>query len=145
MTVLIILLVLIVVAGIAFSIYWVREYALDRYDYKIEKGGAFYLIPIFLFAVSFAFVPDGENYLETVKHGNLDIIILLILSVISFVAIFVFVLKKTNLGVATFSSTILPPISIILLIAVIALAILVTTSEEEERKKKSERRIIFKK
>jgi hypothetical protein len=125
MTVLAILGGLLVIAAVSIAIYRVREYALENYDYKIEKTGYLFLIPALLFGASFIF--------PSVEHIDLNAAILISLTVISSISIFLYTAKKTNWGIAIFSSffaIVSIPVAAILFVLLVVLMGISDTGKE---------------
>src|SRR5208337_1090619 len=123
MTVLAIIGGLILLAILVISIIEIDEYSENKYDYKpfSIKNTCLMIIPPAL-ALSSVFFYDKQLPWQQNLH-NLNIIILLILAIISFILIFIRIAISTNFWIALYSSIIQFFAALIIVAFVLLLAI----------------------
>ena len=134
MTVLTIIGILMGVAGIGWACVTVNDYAEREYAYSVFNIPNLLLmfIPIGLFLLSIFFVPNDEAYVPALMAGNLDIIVLLVLSAASLIGFVTYLAHQTNIWIAVFV------VVVLFLAAVIILAILLLVAALSGKEKKEQ-------
>ena len=134
MTVAVIILSLLTVAGIGFGYFYLYEYVSRKYDFDVFSFGLLSIVPSALVGLGFAVVSGRKgNYWQALSSGDLDVILSLFLATAAFAWIFSLFLKKTNWWVALFAMVLIHP-AIILVVAIGIVAIRISESDKQRQR-----------
>ncbi len=122
MAVAIILGALTLIIALYFSARAVNYHCAEKYDCRPFSLGkvAFMLIPSALFWSHLFFLGEDQSLSSAVAQGNLNVILLVILSVALLIGFIYYLAKKTSLLVAVYASFIQVLVAFLLIIFVIA-------------------------
>jgi hypothetical protein len=134
MTVAVVILSLLTLAGIGFGYFYLYEYVRREYDFEPFGSGLLSIVPTALAGLGFAVVSGRqENYWEALFSGDLDVVLSLFLATVAFGWIFNLFLKKMNWWVALLAMVLIPPV-IILGAAILIVGFAISVSEEQRRR-----------
>lgn len=135
MTVLAILGAFFFIAIIVWSIDAIDEYSENKYDFRpfSIKNTALMLIPPVLLLLTHFFIKEGASWQDNLH--DLNIIVLIILALISFLGIFIYIAKNSNFYIALYSST-LQVIGAVIIIAVSVILFFLFSGGGEKKRSK---------
>ena len=132
MTVLAFLGVLVILATVTFSSIAVQDYSVKNFNYKPFNLGnlLFMIVPIGLFWGATLFQGPNETLIAALKQGDLDTILMVVLSALSLVVFTFHMTTKSNFWVAIFSIA----VQFFAAVAIIAVILLVAMMRGKSNK-----------